>query len=362
MKAGVLWLITTTILSKTQNKPKEMKAQTTLKQIAKALNVSVATVSKSLSNNPEISNATRIRVQEYAKNINYKPNFFGLNLKNKSTKTIGLIIPSVKNSFFVKVFSGIEKIADEKGYNIVTCISNESFAKEKQILNILSNGIVDGIILSISAEAQKKNEFKHIIDIVDQGIPLVMFDRVANEVACDKVIVDDMESVIFAVQNLIDSGRKEIALFSTINDLSVGKLRMKGYLETLSNNGILFNKKLIVSNDNKLDFDINIEKFFKTNKVDGILAIDEYSSFKALKLSLLNGYKIPLDLEIIGFADGIWSRRMTPSLTTMSQHGSEIGEVAARILIDKLELKEKDIPAQTIIIKTELKQRETTKY
>ncbi|WP_264521081.1 LacI family DNA-binding transcriptional regulator [Flavobacterium sp. N1994] len=337
-----------------------MKAQFTLKQIAKALDVSVATVSKSLNNSPEISGSTRIRVQEYAKSINYKPNFFGLNLKTKSTKTIGLIIPSVKNSFFVKVFSGIEKIADEKGYSIITCISNESLTKEKQILHMLSNGIVDGIILSISAEAQKQNEFNHISDVVEQGIPLVMYDRVANEVACDKVIVDDMESVIFAVQNLIDAGRKEIALFSTINNLSVGKLRLKGYIEALNNNGIIFKEELVVLNDSKTEFDLNIEKFFKTNKVDGIVAIDEYSSFKALKLSLKKGYNIPLDIEIIGFADGIWSNRMNPSLSTMSQHGEEMGQVVAQLLIEKLESKEEKL-FKTIVINTELRKRETTK-
>jgi LacI family transcriptional regulator len=336
------------------------KSKLTLKQIANALNVSVGTVSKALNDSPEISLPTKLKIQNYAKLNKYRPNFFGLNLKTKTTKTIGLVIPNVMNSFFVKVFSGIEKVAEERGYNIITCISKESLEKEIQILTMLSNGTVDGFILSISEEAQKLNSFNHFNDVITDGTPMVMFDRVSELVDCDKVIVNDIESAINATQHLLDSGCKKIALFSSIDNLSVGKLRVKGYVEALKNNHIEINNHHIIVADNRADFDIKALTFFSTNKVDAIFAIDEYSSFTALKSSLAKGYSIPDELSIIGFADGIWSRRMTPSLTTMSQHGSEIGEVAARLLIDRIELINKDKPVQTIVIKTELKQRETT--
>ena len=339
-----------------------MKSKATLKQIAKELNVSVSTVSKALNDSPEISEQTKTKVKEYAKLKNYKPNVIGLNLKNRKTKTIGVIIPNILNSFFAKVFKGIEKLAEEKGYNVLTCISNESLEKEINTLEMLSNGTIDGFILSISEEAQKSNEFSHFNDIINEGTPIVMFDRVSEEVNCDKVIVDDFESSVNATQHLISSGCKKIALFSAIDNLSVGKLRAKGYLKALENNNIKVNNNIIVLTESEDDFDAKTKLLFAQNKIDAIFALDEHSSSSAIKLGLKNGYKIPENLSIIGFADGVWSRRFSPSLSTVSQHGPEIGEEAARLLIERLESKEEvESPYKTTVIKTELRERESTK-
>jgi LacI family transcriptional regulator len=339
-----------------------MKAKATLKQIAKELNVSVSTVSKALNDSPEISEQTKTRIKEYAKLKNYKPNVIGLNLKNRKTKTIGVIIPNILNSFFAKVFSGIEKIADEKGYNVITCISNESLEKEINTLEMLSNGTIDGFILSISEEAQKLHEYNHFKDIINEGVPIVMFDRIAEEVPCDKVIVDDFDSALNATQHLIDSGCKNIALFSSIDNLSVGKLRGEGYLQALKNNNIPVNQNLILRTDSDDDLKEKIEAIFDNNTLDGIFALDEIDSVAALKMGLKKGYSIPENLSIIGFADGILaSRRLSPSLTTVSQHGVEIGEVATKLLIERLESKEENLPYKISVIKTELRQRESTR-
>jgi LacI family transcriptional regulator len=337
-----------------------MKSKATLKQIAKELGVSVSTVSKALNDSPEISEPTKLRVQEYAKLKNYKPNIIGLNLKNRSTKTIGVIIPNILNSFFAKVFSGIEKVADEKGYKVITCISNESLDKEIGALEMLSNGTIDGFILSISEEAQKLQQFGHFKSIINEGTPIVMFDRTTDEVNCDKVIVDDLDSAVNAMEHLIKSGCKKIALFSTIDNLSVGKLRAKGFYKSIEDKGFEIDRKLVVLTDNPDDFDKQMPDFFKNNKVDGIFAVDEHASVMAMKYGIKNGYKIPEDLSIIGFADGLWSKRMTPSLSTVSQHGPEIGEVAAKMLIEKLESKAEDVTYKTTIIKTELRYRDST--
>ena len=338
-----------------------MKSKATLKQIAKELNVSVSTVSKALNNSPEISEATKNRVQEYAKLKNYKPNIIGLNLKNRSTKTIGVILPNILNSFFAKVFSGIEKIAEEKGYNLITCISNESIDKEIKALELLSNGTIDGFILSISQEAQKLQHFNHFKSILNEGTPIVLFDRTADELKCDKVIVDDTESAINATDHLINTGCKNIALFSSINNLNVGKLRAKGFYESLKNNGINENENLVILTDNEADFDQQVAHFFENNSIDAIFALDEHTATAAMKLGVKKGFKIPEELSIIGFADGVWSRRMTPSLSTISQHGPEIGEVAARLLIEKLENKLDENTYKTTVVKTELRQRDSTK-
>ena len=339
-----------------------MKAKATLKQIAKELNVSVSTVSKALNDSPEISEQTKTKIKEYAKLKNYKPNVIGLNLKNRKTKTIGVIIPNILNSFFAKVFSGIEKVADEKGYNVIMCISNESLEKEAHTLEMLSNGTIDGFILSVSEEAQKQNNYVHFKEIINDGTPIVMFDRIAEGIDCDKVIVDDFDSALDSTQRLIDLGCKNIALLSSVDNLSVGKLRFEGYLKALEKNNIPVNTNLIIRTDSEEDLKVQMEVVFAKNKIDGIFALEENDSVAALRMGLKKGYKIPEELCIIGFADGILaSRRLSPSLTTVSQHGIEIGEEAAKLLIKRLEDdSEEEPPYETKIIKTVLKERETT--
>ncbi|OXE97636.1 LacI family transcriptional regulator [Flavobacterium araucananum] len=339
-----------------------MKAKATLKQIAKELGVSVSTVSKALNDSPEISEQTKVKIKEYAKLKNYKPNVIGLNLKNRKTKTIGVIIPNILNSFFAKVFSGIEKVADKKGYNVITCISNESLEKEIHTLEMLSNGTIDGFILSVSEEAQKLQDFSHFSAIINDGTPIVMFDRIADEVECDKVVVDDFDSALNSTQHLINLGCKNIALISSVDNLSVGKLRADGYLKALADNNIPVNEKIIIRTDSEEDMKSKIDALFD-HKIDAIFALDENDSVAALRVSLKKGYNVPEDISIIGFADGILaSRRLSPSLTTVSQHGIEIGEVAAKLLIKRLEESEEETSDyETIVIKTKLKERESTR-
>ncbi|KRD10812.1 LacI family transcriptional regulator [Flavobacterium sp. Root901] len=339
-----------------------MKAKATLKQIAKELGVSVSTVSKALNDSPEISEQTKVKIKEYAKLKNYKPNVIGLNLKNRKTKTIGVIIPNILNSFFAKVFSGIEKVADKKGYNVITCISNESLEKEVHTLEMLSNGTIDGFILSVSEEAQKLQDYNHFSAIINDGTPIVMFDRIADEVECDKVVVDDFDSALNSTQHLIDLGCKNIALISSVDNLSVGKLRADGYLKALKDNNIPVNEKIILRTDSEDDMKAKIDSIFD-HKIDAIFALDENDSVAALRVSLKKGFKVPEDISIIGFADGILaSRRLSPSLTTVSQHGIEIGEVAAKKLIERLEEPEGETSDyETIVIKTKLKERESTR-
>lgn len=341
-----------------------MRPKATLKQIAKELGVSVSTVSKALSNSPEISEPTKIKVQEFAKLKNYKPNNIAVNLKSKRSKTIGVIIPNILNPFFAKVFSGIEKAANARGYNVITCISNESLKKEITAMDMLSNGTIDGFILSVADETQKEHEFKHFKDAIADDIPIVMFDRISEDVNCDKVIVDDFDSAVNAVSHLIKTGCKNIALISNIDNLSVGQLRAEGYLEALKANGVAINEDLILRCESTEELEEKFPAFFdiKGKKIDGVFALEESASVTAHKAVLKAGFRIPEDVQLIGFADGVWSRRLTPSLSTVSQHGPEIGEAAAETLINRLESKEgEELPYETKVIKTELRQRDSTK-
>jgi LacI family transcriptional regulator len=223
-----------------------MKAKSTLKQIALEFGVSISTVSKALSDSPEISQATKIKIQEYAALQHYKPNSIAKSLKNQSTKTLGVIIPNILNPFFAKVFSGIEKVALAKGYNVITGISNESLAKEQQVMDMLNNGSIDGFIVAIAEETQSQKNYKHFKDIMNSGTPIVMFDRVADGINCDKVVVDDFDSAYHATSHLIQLQCKNIVLLSTIPNLSVGKLRYEGYEKALTDAGRGIDEHLVI--------------------------------------------------------------------------------------------------------------------
>jgi LacI family transcriptional regulator len=338
-----------------------MKAKATLKQIAKEFEVSISTVSKALSDSPEISEATKTKIKEYAKLQNYKPNSIAKNLKNQRTNTIGVIIPNILNPFFAKVFSGIEKAALAKGYNVITGISNESHEKEMEVMDMLNNGTIDGFIVSVAEETQSKKEYQHFKEIINSGTPIVMFDRVADSIVCDKVIVDDFESAFEATQHLVKLGSKKIALLSTIGNLSVGELRFEGYQKALKENHIKIDSNLLVL-ENELElFDAKLANLFQKGKADAVFALDEHASTMAMKLAIKKGIKIPEQLNIIGFADGVWSKRLTPSLSTVSQHAPEIGAKAAELLIAKLNTKDEFYQHQTVVVKTELRQRESTR-
>ena len=199
------------------------------------------------------------------------------------------------------------------------------------------------------------------VDLHLTAAAVVMFDRIADEVNCNKVIVDDYESAINATNHLLDTGCKNIALFTTIKQLSVANLRTQGFYKAFEQKGLKVNEKLIILTDSADEFDILVKDFFDKNKVDAVFALDEHSATTAMKMGLKKGLKIPEELSVIGFADGVWSRRMTPSLSTVSQHGPEIGEVATRLLIDQLEKKEETLTFSTTTINTELRQRDSTK-
>lgn len=358
-----------------------MKRKVTLKQIAKELDVSISTVSRALSNSKEIGEETRQKIQAFAKFYNYRPNNIALSLKNRKTKTIGILIPEIVHHFFSTVIRGIEIVANQRGYNVIIGLSNESFSKEVINMEMLANGSIDGFILSISKETLLYQDYHHFKETIEQGIPVVMFDRVVNEVECDKVIVDDLVGSVNAVKKLISTGCKNIALITTMDHVSVGRLRTQGYLQALKESKIYPKASLILKlgDDLSLDeqFDVlekEIEQFFKDNdKIDGVFGVNELYAVTAMKVARKLNLRIPEDIQVIGFTDGVLSKHANPGLTTVSQHGQKIGEQAAHLLIDRLELEgdgdeeaydidnEKDMNFKTVVIETELIERDSTK-
>ena len=342
-----------------------MKRKVTLKQIAKELDVSISTVSKSLRNSLEIGEDTRLKVQAFAKFYNYKPNNIALSLKNRKTKTIGIIIPEIVHHFFSTVINGIEQVANENGYSVIICLSDDSFDKEVLNMELLANGSIDGFIMSLSKETQFKGDFHHITEVIDQGMPVVMFDRVTNEILCDKVIIDDKLSAYEAVQSLINKGRKKIALVTTVDYVSVGKLRTDGYIKALLDNDIPFDENLIIKIENVDNCEITIGKLLEDKAIDAVFAVNELFAVICIKTANKIGMNVPKDLAVIAFTDGIISKYSTPTITTVSQNGIKMGNKAAKMLIERLEAEHEDEEEYvenytTEVIETHLIEREST--
>lgn len=342
-----------------------MKRKITLKQIAKELDVSISTVSKSLRNSLEIGEETRLKVQAFAKFYNYKPNNIALSLKNRKTKSIGIIIPEIVHYFFSTVINGVEQVANEYGYSVVICVSDDSFDKEVLNMEMLANGSIDGFIMSLSKETQYKGDFHHITEVINQGMPVVMFDRVTNDILCDKVIIDDKSAAYEAVQSLIDSGRKKIALVTTVDYVSVGKLRTDGYEKALLDNGLPFNEDLIIKIEDVDTCEITISELLHARAFDAVFAVNELFAVTIIKTANKMGLKVPEDLAVIAFTDGIISKYSTPSITTVSQSGEKMGNKAAKMLIERIEAEEDDDEEHnenyiTEVIETHLIKREST--
>ena len=337
-----------------------MKQKITIKTIAKELGVSTSTVSKALKDSHEISTETKEKIQAYANHYNYKPNHLALQLRNQKTKVIGVILPKIVHHFFSTVIKGIEDGANKKGYNIMVCFSNESYKKEVETLKVLSNGSVDGIIVSIASETLENKDFNHFKGLVSEEIPFVLFDRVVDDITCDKVVVDDVGAGYKATKHLLNNDRTKIALITTPNHVNVGALRRQGYEKALIESYIKTDENIIVEIDEKKDIKAQIEKVFEQD-IDAVFAVNEIYAAKTMRIAKEKGMSIPDQLSIIGFTDGLISEYSSPSITTIAQHGFTMGQQAVDLLIDRIENEIADFKPKKIVISSDLKIRESTK-
>ncbi len=339
-----------------------MKRKITLKDIAKELGVSISTVSKSLKDSAEIGDDTKQKVKAFAELYNYKPNNIAISLKNRRTKNIALIIPEIVHDFFATVIRGAERFANAKGYNVIVCLSNESFDKEVVNIDTLAHGgVVDGFLISLSKETQMRNDFNHLIEVENQGMPLVMFDRITDQVLCDKVIIDDSRGAYNAVSHLIEKGRKNIAIISTKDYLSVGNLRTQGYIKALGDHGLEYNPDLVLRIEEMEECEEPILELINNHKIDAIFAVNELFAVTAMKAIQAKGKNVPKDVAIVGFSDGKLLKHATPSISTIEQRGDEMGRIAAQMLIKRLQSEKEEESFSTRVIKTSLIERESSK-
>jgi len=340
-----------------------MKAKITIKDIANELGISTSTVSRALKNSPAISKETRQKVKAFAELYHYKPNTLALKLRSNKTMVIGIIIPEIVHHFFSKIISGVEKIANGRNYSVMICLSNESYEKEVLNMKMLADNGVDGLLVSIAKETLEKGDYNHFKELKDYDIPLVLFDRVSDEIDCDKVIVDDIGGGYKATNHLIDIGCNKIALLTTPDHVNVGALRTIGYKKALEDHKMIVDEDRIVKVDERLDISEQIEKLLNdsSNLPEGIVAVNEIYAAWAVKLAKSKGFRIPEDIAIIGFTDGLISEFSSPELSTVAQHGFMMGELAADLLLDRIQQnKSNEDNFERKVISTNLKIRNST--
>jgi len=331
--------------------PKMHKGQVTIKDIAKELGISPSTVSRALKDHPDISADTKKAVQELALKWNYKPDPIALSLKSRKNKIIGVIIPEMVHYFFSTVISGIEDLAYDSGYHVMICQSNENYEREVKNTQALLSCRVDGILVSVS---KRTFDFKHLKTIQESGVPMVFFDRICDEIVTDRVIVDDFEGAYQATKHLISIGCKRIAHLASHPHLIIAQNRQEGYIKALSDHNVPVDKQIIVKCDIITEANEIIPKLLNLpNPPDGFFAVNDLTAAETMKIVKSKGLNVPEDIAIVGFTNGQISNLTNPALSSVEQHGYEIGKNAARLLLDRIE-KEEEYPVQTKIIKTEL--------
>jgi LacI family transcriptional regulator len=339
-----------------------MHKKVNIKTIAAELGVSPSTVSKALKDSHEIGVETRAKVQAFAKMYNYKPNSLALSLRNQKTMVIGVIIPQITHHFFTRVISGIEFIANQKDYNLMICLSKDEYEKEIQNIEMLTNGSVDGLLISIANETLEKGEFGHFERLLKQEFPIVFFDRIPPGIQADKVIVDDEAGGYNAGKLLLSKGRKKLGVISTPEHVTVGVLREKGFYRAIQEAGAEVLPQFNVKIEEKFDIENQIDQMFTQKDFpDGIFAVNETYAALAMKIAQKRGFQIPRDIAFIGFTDGVISRLTTPTMTTIAQHGHNMGNKAAELVIQRIYEQENDkTPNQTVVISTNIVEREST--
>jgi len=306
-----------------------------IKELALKLNLSKSTVSRAFMGHSDINIETKERILKVAKELNYQPNHHASNLRAQKSKNIAIIVPQIANNFFSQAIDGIETVASEKGYHLLIYLTADNFESEVAYVNDLYNGRADGIIMSVSGEA---NDHSYMKKLQEKQIPLVFFDRVYDDIHTAKVITNDYAISFEATMHLVAAGCKNIAFLVTNKQLSIGKMRMQGYIDAIKHAGMPFRDELIIdcTNDDSKNYDI-IANEFKTSAIDGIFASVERLAFAAYSVCHDLKIRIPEQVKIISFSSLEIASLLNPALSTITQPAYDMGVQAATLLFKMLE-------------------------
>lgn len=323
-----------------------------IKIIAERLKLSTSTVSRAFNGSPDINKDTRERILAFSKEHNFLPNHYASNLRDKKTKTLAVIVPEIVNDFFAQAINGIEEIARRKGFYILLYRTDDVFEKEVSFINYLNNGKVDGIIMSVSGEA---NDHNYIKKLEQKHIPVVFFDRVYEDIDVSKVTTNDYDSSLAATEHLISQGCRRIAYLVVNKNISIGKVRGQGYIDALAKHHIPFDDHLVIdcSQDEKENYSI-IQDALEKTKPDGIFSSVERLALATYHVCNDRKIDIPKNLKIISFSSLQIAALLCPALSTITQPAYEMGIKAAELLFEELENKEAEAVKKHVVLKSRL--------
>lgn len=336
-----------------------MSSSVNIIELAKQLGVSKSTVSKALRDSYEISPATKERIKAAAKEFNYQPNPYASSLRKHRSKTIAVILPQVDNNFLATAIKGIQSIAHERDYHVLLYLTYDEPAKEVSIFNLFKSGRVDGVIISSVCQ---DDEMQHIEEMAATGLPIVFIDRINENFPTTKVVSNDVESAFNAVEHLISKGCSRIAYMYVLQNFSIGKRRLQGYLQALEKHNIPVDESLIVKCNQDYEGNYNLLKdvLSSPDRPDAILspvekmAITSYYVCQELQLN------IPKDIKIISFTNLSFASLLSPSLTTVTPPAYEMGAKAATLLLNSLEKKKYRLYNEEVVMPAEIIERAST--
>jgi LacI family transcriptional regulator len=336
-------------------------ARVTIKDLAKRMNLSVSTISRALHNHPSIGAETTKEVWKLAKQLGYFPNSVASNLRRRKTNMIGVIVPRIDITFHSYVISGVEEVAYKLGYNVTIYQSRDSLEREIAITSILQTNMVAGIIACLALETRNCNHFSRFNSL---KVPLVFYDRVSNDLEASKVIIDDFDAASRVTQHLIDTGCRKIAHIAGCQTTSIFASRLEGYKAALIRNNLSYDPALVYCTSN-LTYEEGAKGARKLLKLpelpDGIFCANDYTAIGAIQAIKKANLKIPDDIAVAGFSNYPVSTIIEPALTTIDDRAFEMGKTAARMLIRQIEERDANIASETIVIKTDLIVRESTR-
>lgn len=337
------------------------KGRVTIKDIARELNIAPSTVSRALNDHPAIKKETKEAVKALAEALDYQPNLLAVNLLQKKSNTIGVIVPEITGHFFSAIITGIQDVIVHSDYNIMICLSNESYEEELTIVKRLSKIQIDGVLVSPSSETKN---FDHFKKLQKSGIPIVVFDRDCPGLEADKVLVDDYFGAFQAVEYLIGIGCKRIAHLGGPLNLSTTEHRLQGYLDALNKNKVAVNDQYIVhvSGVSHEDIEQASRELLDNNELpDAIFAYSDNLAISAMHTAKELGLQIPEQISIVGFDDEPHSAFITPALSTVWQPVYSMGMLSARILLSHLKNSNTPLEYRKEVFKPELVIRASSK-
>ncbi|HQD09826.1 MAG TPA: LacI family DNA-binding transcriptional regulator [Flavihumibacter sp.] len=326
--------------------------ETTLKDLAARLNTSISTVSRALQDHYSISAKMKKRVNDLARELNFRPNTFALNLLKNKSFVIGVIVPEIAHNYYSKVLAGIEDAAIKSGYNVMFCVSNESAQRETEVISTLVHGRVDGLLIAPSKETY---DYLHFKVFEEKNIPIVFFDRYCEGLNVSKVLINDYRGAYKAVEHLILTRRKRIAHIAGPAGLSNTIKRQSGYIDALKDYGIAFDEHLLIHcNLTKSDATNCVKKLLSLPEApDAIFTYNSYIAFEGIGTVKNAGLKIPDDIAFVGFANEPIISYIEPQLTAVIPPAYVLGQEAVKLLLKKMDPKTNANSAETIILENE---------